>query len=121
MRRRAAGLAAVAAIAGAAPTGGAARAATPAVVTVYADHFLPATVTVDRGDGMQFFDPDPWGNGEAPGHSLTESRSEGARFDSGVVGLGRAAEVRGVDALGPGRYDFTCRIHPFMHGTLVVR
>ena len=98
-----------------------ARAANAAMVTVYADHFLPATVTVDRGGTLEFFDPDPWGNGEAPGHTVTERRLPGPRFDSGVVGLGRAGEVAGVSALAPGSYAFTCRIHPFMRGTLIVR
>ncbi len=122
--RPGAGLVAAAVLTTLAPLGGAphpARAAAPQVVTVYADHYVPATVTVERGGTLQFLDLDPWGNGEAPGHSLTERRLPGPRFDSGVVGLGRAAEVGGVAALTPGSYGFTCRIHPFMSGTLVIR
>jgi spore coat protein A len=122
--RRASVLIAVAAIAVAASLGGVprgARAADTRVVTVYADHFLPATVTVDRGGTVQFFDPDPWGNGEAPGHTVTELHPPRPRFDSGIVPLGRAAEVAGVAALAPGSYVFTCRIHPFMRGSLIVR
>jgi plastocyanin len=123
MRRRVL-LAAALAIVAALPLAGAshpARAAETQMVTVYADHFVPATVTVARGGTLEFFDPDPWGNGEAPGHTLTERHVPGPRFDSGVVGLGRAAEVGGVPTLAPGNYAFTCRIHPFMHGTLIVR
>jgi len=117
-------IAAAAAAVVALPIGGGshpAHAADTAMVTVYADHFLPATVTLAHGGTLQFFDPDPWGNGEAPGHTVTERRFPGPRFDSGVVGLGKAAEVSGVSALAPGSYAFTCRIHPFMRGTLIVR
>ncbi|HEX6493119.1 MAG TPA: cupredoxin domain-containing protein [Candidatus Dormibacteraeota bacterium] len=117
-------VAAAVAVAAALPlSGGAqpARAAGGAMVTVYADHFLPATVTVEHGGTVTFFDPDPWGNGEAPGHTVTERHVPKPRFDSGVVSLGKAGEVSGVSSLAPGTYDFTCRIHPFMHGTLIVR
>lgn len=98
-----------------------AHAASTELVSVYADHFLPYTVSVERGGSLQFFDPDPWGNGEAPGHSVTELTPDTPRFDSGIVGLGKAAEVGGVSALPSGTYTFTCRIHPFMRGILIVR
>ena len=117
-------LAAAVAAAAALPLGGGphpAHAANGAVITVYANHFGPATVTVEHGGTLEFFDPDPWGNGEASGHTVTERHFPGPRFDSGVVGLGKAADVSGVPALAPGSYSFTCRIHPFMHGLLIVR
>ncbi len=98
-----------------------AHAASTQLVTVYADHLLPYSVSIERGGTLEFFDPDPWGNGEAPGHTVTELNLPKPRFDSGVVGLGKAAEVSGVSALPPGTYVFTCRIHPFMRGMLIVR
>jgi plastocyanin len=31
------------------------------------------------------------------------------------------ATIGGVEGLDSGTYPFSCRIHPFMHGTLIVR
>lgn len=79
-------------------------------------------MTIDRGGTLQFFNPDTYGGplgGRA--HTITEDRPDGPpRFDV-FVPWGQASPVGGVEALAPGTYHFTCRIHPFMHGNLVVR
>jgi plastocyanin len=86
-------------------------------------HFMPATVTADQGSTLLFFNTDGLGSLEHAGHTVTEFRSDGgpARFDSALVKFGTAAQVAGVPALGTGRYDFFCQIHPFMRGILTVR
>lgn len=102
---------------GAAP----AAAASSGALTAWFNHFIPETVTIDQGGSLQFFNPDLYGGpfgGRA--HTITELRSDGPpRFD-GTALWGTAANIEGVAALSPGRYTFTCQIHPFMRGTLVV-
>ncbi len=104
-----------------APAPAAAQPAAPEIVTAFNLHFVPETVTVERGGTLQLFNPDGLGRLEFDGHTLTELRSDGPpRFGSGLVTFPTAAEVKGVPALAPGRYAFRCEIHPFMRGTLLV-
>ena len=90
--------------------------------TAWFTHFIPETVSVDRGGMLQFFNPDLYGGpfgGRA--HTITEDRPDGPpRFDV-TVPWGMSSPIGGTEQLPVGRYPFTCRIHPFMHGTLVVR
>lgn len=108
--------------AGAGSAGGPAGPGGPAL-TAWFTHYIPDTVAIDQGGSLQFFNPDLYG-GPFGGrrHSVTEVRPEGGppRFDA-FVGWGEVAPITGVEGLAPGRYPFTCRVHPFMHGMLVVR
>ncbi len=91
-------------------------------LTAWFTHYIPETVTIDQGGSVEFFNPDLYG-GPFGGrkHGITEVRAGGPpRFDV-FVPWGQAAAIAGVETLPPGRYPFTCRVHPFMHGTLVVR
>jgi plastocyanin len=101
--------------------GPAAAQSAPQIVTAFNVHFVPETVTVERGGTLQLFNPDGLGRLEFDGHTLTEVRPDGPpRFGSGLVTFPTVAEVKGVSSLPPGRYAFRCEIHPFMRGTLVV-
>ncbi len=90
--------------------------------TAWFTHYIPETVNVERGGTLEFFNPDLYGGpfgGRA--HTITEVRSDGPpRFDVKVP-WGTSATIGGVEGLDSGTYPFSCRIHPFMHGTLVVR
>lgn len=91
-------------------------------LTAWFTHYIPATVNVDKGGTLDFFNPDLYGGpfgGRA--HTITEVRADGPpRFDVRVP-WGESATIGGVEGLDSGTYPFTCRIHPFMHGNLVVR
>lgn len=99
------------------PGGGSAGA-----LTAWFTHYIPDTVTIGQGGTLVFFNPDLYGGplgGRA--HTITESRADGPpRFDV-FVPFGTASAIGGTETLPAGRYAFTCRIHPFMKGTLLVR
>jgi len=98
-----------------------ARSAAPAMVTAFNMHFMPKTVTIDRGAELQFFNADALGRQESLGHTLTEYRLDGPpRFDTSLVQFGAVAPA-GVAALPQGTYTFLCQVHPFMKGTLSIR
>ena len=105
-----------------APAAGPEEAGAAGALTAWFTHYIPDTVTIDQGGTLQFFNPDLYGGpfgGRA--HTITERRADGPpRFDV-MVPFGTASAIGGTEALPAGRYAFTCRIHPFMHGTLVVR
>jgi plastocyanin len=72
--------------------------------------FSPATVTVAGGARVAVT------NDDSAAHTLTAD--DGHSFDTGSIDSGSSSTVT---APKPGRYPFHCSIHPFMHGTLVVR
>ncbi|MHB8671508.1 MAG: outer membrane protein assembly factor BamB family protein [Acidimicrobiales bacterium] len=80
--------------------------------------FIPPAVPLTAGSGLTYT------NLDAVGHNLI---SDGRHADGtplfsspAVVGTGVSVPVSGVELLGAGTYPFTCTIHPFMHGQLVV-
>ncbi|MDQ3945218.1 MAG: hypothetical protein M3357_08755, partial [Actinomycetota bacterium] len=93
-----------------------------ATLTAWFTHYIPETVNIEKGGTLQFFNPDLYGGpfgGRA--HTITEVRAGGPpRFDT-MVTWGVSSPIGGVEDLDSGTYEFSCRIHPFMHGTLVVR
>lgn len=103
--------------------GGALAAAVPAQaadsrVSTLAFTFIPPATPVVAGSGLAYT------NLDVVGHNLvSDGRApDGAPLFSTppVVGTGVSVTVSGVSGLGPGLYPFTCTIHPFMHGQLVV-
>jgi|SRR6187397_2302942 plastocyanin len=72
--------------------------------------FSPATLAVAGGAGAVVT------NDDSVAHTLTAD--DGHSFDTGSIDSGSSSTMT---APKPGRYPFHCSIHPFMHGTLVVR
>lgn len=97
--------------------------------------YVPSEVRIKQGETFTFGNYDPVGG--VPAHSLDEAvpgctappytgNNRGnagcryPRFSSGLVDHGHVHEVHGVESLPPGSYDFTCQVHSFMKGTLIV-
>jgi plastocyanin len=72
--------------------------------------FSPATLTVSGHS------PIAVANDDSTAHTFTAD--DGHSFDTGPIDTGASTSVT---APRPGRYPYHCTIHPFMHGTLVVR
>jgi plastocyanin len=77
-------------------------------VTIADFHFRPATVTIHVGDTVTWTN-----NGPSP-HTATASDGS---FNSGVLQKGQSASHMFTRT---GTFAYFCRIHPFMHGTVVV-
>jgi plastocyanin len=90
------------------------------VIAVKPWTYSPAPIHIPRGATLMFLNADPV---SGPGHSVTDvavRTSPRTRFSSPIVEVGKVAAVSGVENLPPGTYQFTCRVHPFMAGTLIV-
>ena len=88
---------------------GAARAASHAAaeVTISGFAFAPAALTVKAGTPVNFINAD-----SAP-HTAT-----GKGFDTGRLNKGGSAVLR-FDT--PGTYEYICKFHPAMKGTITVQ
>jgi plastocyanin len=80
------------------------------VVTISNFKFVPATVTVKQDARVTVT------NQDGTAHTLTAD--DGHSFDTGTLAHG-ASQTISVSK--PGSCSYHCSIHPFMHGTLVVR
>jgi len=109
------------------------------VFAFFAWQYVPSTVRIQQGETFKFgnYDFYPGGAGIAA-HSLDEvvpgctsppytknnAGQNGTcaypRFSSGLVDHGQVHDMHGVEKLPVGTYQFTCQVHPFMQGTLVV-
>ena len=91
----------------------AAGSTTPKVVTVVINHFEfePQTVTVNAGDTVE------WKNEGGVPHTATQDSPKPV-FDSGTIQSG--GTWRYV-AQQKGAYSYSCTIHPYMKGKLVVQ
>jgi plastocyanin len=72
--------------------------------------FSPASVTVKQAAGVAVT------NEDSTAHTATAD--DGHSFDTGTLAQG-ASQTISVSK--PGSYPYHCSIHPFMHGTLVVK
>jgi plastocyanin len=72
--------------------------------------FAPASVTVSRNTRISVT------NHDSTAHTATSD--DGQSFDTGNIDPNASATVTLAKA---GTYKYHCSIHPFMHGTLVVR
>lgn len=83
--------------------------AAPPSVAIDGNAYGPAEVTVTLGDEVE------WVNHDSSTHTVT---ADDASFDS--QGLAEDDTFQHVFTE-PGEYQYTCLIHPFMHGTVSVR
>jgi plastocyanin len=72
--------------------------------------FSPASVTVKPGAGVAVT------NQDSTAHTATAD--DGHSFDTGTLANGASQTISVTKA---GSYPYHCDIHPFMHGTLVVK
>jgi len=93
-----------------------------AVVAVVAPwRYSPNPIEINQGDRLTLANLDTL-SGAGEGHSLTQAVKPGQElFHSPITPPGTSSAVAGVDKLPKGEYRFTCRVHAFMRGTLVVR
>ena len=71
--------------------------------------FVPPNLSVVSGTTVT------WTNTDDAQHTV--SSDDGHSFESSAFGQNQTFQVT---AGAPGTYTYTCRIHPFMHGTLMV-
>ena len=72
--------------------------------------FSPATETVNPGARVTVT------NDDSPTHTVTAD--DGHSFDTGDLADGQSHTI---SISKPGSYPYHCSIHPYMHGTLVVK
>ena len=79
--------------------------------------FAPPFVPVSQGSTLTFV------NGDTMTHDITATDVKAGEplFKSAYTGSGTTSEVRGVEALPPGTYEFFCSLHTNMQGTLAVQ
>lgn len=73
--------------------------------------FSPASLTVSSGQTVTVV------NNDSTTHTVTATT--GKAFDTGSVAPGATGTFTAPST--PGSYPYICSIHPFMHGTLVVK
>ena len=106
--------------AGTVPAG--ATGGTAAVVAVAPFRYSPNPIEISQGDKLTFANFDAISIFSIEGHSLTQAVKPGQElFGSPITPPGTSSTVVGVDKLPKGEYRFTCRVHAFMNGKLVVR
>jgi plastocyanin len=86
-----------------------ATAATGDAVDIKNFAFAPATLNVKQGATLTFTNDD-----QAPHTATADNKS----FDTGTLNPG---DTKTVTFKAPGTVAYTCAIHPFMHGTIVVQ
>lgn len=78
-------------------------------------YFVPKSATVSSGAPIR------WDNPTATEHTVTHlgclENGDACAFDSGVVLPNGSFTLPG---LAPGHYPYLCRLHPIMHGVLIV-
>jgi len=91
------------------PATGPSQPVTGDAVSIQSFAFVPPNLSVVSGTTVT------WTNQDAEQHTVTSD--DGHSFESSAFGQGQTFQVT---AGAPGTYTYTCRIHPFMHGTLTV-
>lgn len=85
-------------------------------VTTAAFAYIPPAVAITEGDGLVHSNIDI-----APHDVVALTKKNGQPiFKSDIITAGMTSRVRGVEALEPGSYAFTCTLHGFMNGVLTV-
>jgi plastocyanin len=86
-----------------------ARAIAPASVDIKDSRYLPSTITVPVGTTVR------WTNHDEETHTVTSTTG-----GFGSLGLD-LDETYTYTFTAPGTYPYTCDLHPFMRGTIVVQ
>lgn len=73
--------------------------------------FAPATLTVKKGDLIQF------GNLDSVAHTVS---SLTGKFDSGSFAQNATYDLETAN-MAPGTYEYRCNLHPSMRGTIIVQ
>jgi plastocyanin len=79
-------------------------------VTIDNFKFMPPSLTVSSGTRISI------SNKDSTAHTVTADDAH--TFDTGDVNPGSSTTIT---VSKPGTYQYHCNIHPFMHGTLVVK
>jgi plastocyanin len=90
------------------PGPGPAQASAAKTVRIKNFEFLPGTLHVSKGTRIVF------SNATA---GTTHTATDKGAFDTGQIRGGKSAEVRFGQT---GAFSYHCKIHPFMHGKIVV-
>jgi plastocyanin len=91
-------------------SGGSAAKSSGGSVTIANFKFAPASLTVSKGAQVSV------ANHDSTAHTFTADN--GKSFNTGDINPNASATVT---VSKPGTYKYHCSIHPFMHGTLVVK
>lgn len=95
-----------------------AHALVPWRVVSYSGGYVPADITIRRGDTMVLVNADATGGL----HDITSLDSVGGLplFRSATIGFRGTATVANVEFLEPSVYPYYCSVHEFMTGTITV-
>ena len=93
--------------------------ARPVVVTTTAPaYYVPLMVVLPQGMSLLHLQLDPVQRHDVVSRAARDRRP---LFTSArTLAFGEAQLVQGVEKLPPGTYPFTCSIHPFMFGQVIV-
>jgi plastocyanin len=78
-------------------------------------YFVPKSATVSTGAPIRWENPTPTEHTATHVGCLEDGKS--CAFDTGAVLPNNTYTIPG---LAPGRYPYVCRIHPIMHGVIIV-
>jgi plastocyanin len=88
------------------------------VATIAPANYVPLMVVVRQGMSLQLVQLDPMQRHDIVSRAARERRPVFASARS--LSFGETQLVPGVEKLPPGAYPFTCSIHPFMFGQVIV-
>jgi plastocyanin len=92
------------------PSGSSSQSRGGSAVEISDFKFSPASITVKPGARVTVT------NEDSTAHTATAD--DGQRFDTGTLAPGAS---QAVSVSKPGSYPYHCSIHPFMHGTVIVK
>ena len=78
-------------------------------------YFVPKSATVSTGAPIRWVNPTP--TEHTATHVGCLEDGEPCAFDTGIV---LPNDTFTLPGLAPGRYPYVCRIHPIMHGVIIV-
>jgi plastocyanin len=88
------------------------------ITAVHRDRFASRSVTIAQGQVAVLH------NLDIDKHNVTSDAfgpgGRAALFVSRTIDRGQSAAINGTQYLRSGRYTFSCTLHPFMRGTLIV-